>query len=1574
MSGASIEAILTLDASGFVNTLGTAKTSVETFSKTVGSKSRDLNSFSDAINVLMRNVDDVNASLVRFTGVAKESESFNKFANGVKALATAVETLGANTENSTVGLARVKEIIESWGNALNGIEVKIKGVSNALREIGGSSTQADSTLKEVQNDLMGLQRGVQPLARIREQADLMKAEFQQSRAELMRFAQYGVNAFNQVDARSDALKTQIASMNAEFERSKAELLEFARYGRSQFGTITAPVKQYTEALEVALPTTRQLTTANIELARSEQQVSGASEQEAVSVEKDSVAKDKDTASTKRLDNANKTLGRSLSMLRSMFTLVGSMIAYNFVHHLAMATTETINAKSEMEGYFQMLGYGKNDINEFNKALDETVKKFPRLNKYALGETISSIGVEFELSTKEMKKAMPVVSMITSEYLRAGRNVNEASLAVKDILQGEFQRLSRETGVKGKQLEEAGWSGDKNDVMGLLEALDKVGKSRNWDKFVAKANSLNDAVLITQNRFGEWSADMVNRIQPTILKVFNDIMVVATSFSKVINGAMDWLSGDGIAQGIVKWGGLALAIGNVVSGLIAYRTGANLVQVVQMGLTRSIGATILGLEAETVAEHGLTTSIIANITSTEAETVAKNGRLATITASMLGLEAVAVAEVGLLNSIGATITGIELETFANMGLAESLVAVSVALAPVIIALSVLAVAIGSQVMAINNAIDKHNKFINILDHGEEMVSEYKDTVDSLTAKKEKLEEKLSTLTEGTYKYQMAQDKLRATTEDLDIATQNYNDTVNASAWVRHKQELYDESKQHSQLQTQKEINQALIDYGVNVKEANQIASPIWQDAIDGWDQQYETLQKVNLQQKKNSQTVLYYLDELKEKKIDPKEVQIIIKPLVKSGNDIADAKEKLGNATGMMEYIDAWLWLQYREIQHSINEFWVNVEIDWGKAIGGLLKGFAHGIDDMGIGSFLVDFSLWEKFDEWITEQLNNFNKTDVTKWFSGIDWNGMLSEALERTFSFITGIDFDLLGHIFDLIMPKGVSASDGSSDHPSFMDDLSDILGFDVQQWINNFQSDPLGTLGIGSVNFDVGSFLSNLFMPNNEGIYQWVQDNIITPLIDGIKQGVENTPILGDVASLLGFCDDSETESQESGQTVGTGFTTGVQTGLAPLDGVINQAFEGLNLDTITSNFTSNTATMTSNATSTATSVGASFVAMKNNHKSSVDSMVSNNTTAFRDMHDKSTTQMLAMRDSTSQTTKQMTDAWGVMRDGILASARKIQDESSKRFGDLGSVIGGFYKKIQNPSLWGSGSVSVRSHSPTPASRRVGRAVFGHGAGGSSTYSGSRTMSIGALKSKLCPNGDCGSIFDGYNYSDVVDVREFLASITGEHGFGWNFDSTHNQYIKNKSNEWDMKSPIINLAGGISTNTPFKVREFDGGKTPHISFDKFQAIAGSIFSAIPYKHYMDSSWKGSWLGALMSGACNCSDGADALIALARTFGFSAYKQWGTWGNEGHFWAVINGVPMDTTAWQGGYGWTSPKVHGYGSANLHASSGDNKTVNVTVDMQGATIYGVDDLDSRIQDSVQKGLQAEFNDPYTVSI
>ena len=121
---------------------------------------------------------------------------------------------------------------------------------------------------------------------------------------------------------------------------------------------------------------------------------------------------------------------------------------------------------------------------------------------------------------------------------------------------------------------------------------------------------------------------------------------------------------------------------------------------------------------------------------------------------------------------------------------------------------------------------------------------------------------------------------------------------------------------------------------------------------------------------------------------------------------------------------------------------------------------------------------------------------------------------------------------------------------------------------------------------------------------------------------------------------------------------------------------------------------------------------------------------------------------------------------------------------------------------------------------------------------------------------------------------------------------------------------------------------------------------MAESLFSAIPYDFYYNSDKYGSWQNALANGVCNCWDGANALIAFARTCGFDGYIAHGSWDGIPHVWTVINGKTMDTTAWQGGYGWSSPKVSG--SPNIYSSpssSRDNYNGNVTVNIN---IYGDD--------------------------
>ena len=1327
---------------------------------------------------------------------------------------------------------------------------------------------------------------------------------------------------------------------------------------------------------------RQLSSANTQLASSESQVTSATNQESASMEKDSVSKNKATNSTRQLTSANKSLGASFGMLRNAVTLVGSMIAYNFIHNLGQATNQTINAKSEMNGYFQMLGYTTREVEGFNKALDKTIAKFPRINKYQLGETISSIGVEFNLTTKEMEKAMPIVSMITSEYLRAGRNVNEASLAVKDVLQGQFQRLSRETGVKEADLEEAGWSGDNTDVMGLLKALDKVGKSRNWDTFVAKANSLNDAVIIMQNRFGEFSADLVEKFQPAIVDAFNQIMVIASDLGKALNGSIEWLSGNGIAQSIVKWGGLATAIGGVATALIVYRTGANLTEIAQMGLTRSIGATVLGLEAEKVAEHGLVgalllsnesidantlknvgrkNAIVSVITGIEAETVAEKGRLASLTASLFGVDKAIFREEGLRLALLKSSTQMDIATLKAKGLGTQMALLSASIGLPLAIIGAFTVALGIHIIKLNNTIESYKKFTDILSNGDTIISEAKDSVDTLTNSKKHLEERLSELNEGTLEYEVTASKLKTTTDDLATATQNYNDAVNSVSWSKHKQELYDESKQNAMLQSQREINQALIDYGVNVQEANELSSPFWQDAIDGWNQHYETLQKVNLQYSKNATTVKSWIEQLDAIGKTPKEISVEIRPIIKSGRNIAEAKEELGNATSLTEYIDKWAWLQVRQIEHSFTEGGLQWEKyasmdgnDWTDGLGAWIKnmlwGAVQGLGNLPVGQWVQGFikdnfpnlvGSGSEWGDWFGELLlTNVADTD---W--GSIWNGILDFIFNNTlepftstgdnnfaqqlFSFIgvdlqsnlenlssdplgtfgiTLPDIDILGAIWDAILPAPASASDGSSDHPSFMDDVSSILGFDVQSWIDSFNADPIGTLGIELPQLDIMGLINSIL------------------------------PTSGDNSGGSGGFD--------IGQWLSDTF----------------------NLDGLVSSFMTNLSNIVVSATSTASSVSGIFSNLKSIVFGHISGLVSNVSTGFENAKNYAHSKMTAMYSSVSGVISQMTDAWTKMKDSILNSAKLIYDGVKSKFDSVKNTLKDFFDKLQDPSKWGSAGFKSMSRSPRPSTARriVSSVRSGRGLHGAGVNPYTRPNQKVKLQDLL-------GMVDGNN---MVTLSDFLSMFT-EGGFGsWSFHEPYKKKIFDTGKGWQTGSPTIKGIGTIDSH--YKVERFWNDK-PSFTFEEFQRVAEAIFSQIPYRFYYDSEWKGSWLGALLSGALNCSDGAEALIALARVFGFDGYKVHTTTKDGiGHFFANINGVNMDTTNFQNSRSWSPLGGAGVPTRTSYSSRGADvragKTVNINIDMGNAVIYSVDDLDARMEEAVKRGMRAEFNDPYTIAL
>lgn len=297
-------------------------------------------------------------------------------------------------------------------------------------------------------------------------------------------------------------------------------------------------------------------------------------------------------------------------LRSMGAMVATIFAWDMAMGMIQSTKATIEAKSEMESFYGILHMGTAQINSFNNTLDNTVDKFARINKFQLGSTLTSLAVEFDLTQNEMNKAANVVPMIMNEYLRAGRTTEEAVLAVKDIMQGEFMRLSRETGVGKEELQAAGWSGDTKDIQTLMTALEKVGNSRHWATFAAKANSLNDVILITENRFTEFAANITDRITPWVVRGFNGLIWAFDGLSNAYEGMSGF--GQGVTQ-FLLWGSAIAGVSKIIMtrGIPALKEYVN-----------ARMANMMGLNAEVAKVNGIASAYAAASYAETAETAIK----------------------------------------------------------------------------------------------------------------------------------------------------------------------------------------------------------------------------------------------------------------------------------------------------------------------------------------------------------------------------------------------------------------------------------------------------------------------------------------------------------------------------------------------------------------------------------------------------------------------------------------------------------------------------------------------------------------------------------------------------------------------------------------------------------------------------------------------------------------------------------------------------------------------------------------------------------------------------------------
>lgn len=151
---------------------------------------------------------------------------------------------------------------------------------------------------------------------------------------------------------------------------------------------------------------------------------------------------------------------------------------------------------------------------------------------------------------------------------------------------------------------------------------------------------------------------------------------------------------------------------------------------------------------------------------------------------------------------------------------------------------------------------------------------------------------------------------------------------------------------------------------------------------------------------------------------------------------------------------------------------------------------------------------------------------------------------------------------------------------------------------------------------------------------------------------------------------------------------------------------------------------------------------------------------------------------------------------------------------------------------------------------------------------------------------------------------------------GFGWDYSGEWIPWVKEKIGSWP-----VNFLPGLKV----KVKDFATWPPRGLAGNliAFRSLMSAIIGRTRYAFYYGSSGL-SPAELIRRGAFNCYDGARIVTAYARAFGLPASIRCGlSWNGIRHCAANVGGMWFDTTAFQHGYGWTSPAVKGYGPGDF---------------------------------------------------
>lgn len=440
------------------------------------------------------------------------------------------------------------------------------------------------------------------------------------------------------------------------------------------------------------------------------------------------------------------------------------------------------------------------------------------------------------------------------------------------------------------------------------------------------------------------------------------------------------------------------------------------------------------------------------------------------------------------------------------------------------------------------------------------------------------------------------------------------------------------------------------------------------------------------------------------------------------------------------------------------------------------------------------------------------------------------------------------------------------------------------------------------------------------------------------------------GEVDYTLGFLTNAIPMAYSSASKLGQGIISGFGS-----PNLVVGDTEGLN--TVQSNAQA-VMGLAQNTTDTTTSL---FSGMDNTLLTTFVGLANTTRNTFSGINTNTNVQMKDMAGKTTSQIGNIKTSWGLMQEALINSAANIRSKTGAHINRLQTNMASFWKKVRSPVLLLGGAAG--GYAGIPMHKTFKSAMINNRLGG---YAGSPSIS------SVRPSTPS---FRGYAGNPLADEN-----ITGDKGVnllrkdnpfpcfdancyaGWEL-SNWTPNIKNRVGKWNTNfghvyDPYLNV--GKFTNSNFPVKG-----NPSV----FKAFIMDAIGRTNYQFYYNSKG-GSPASIYSSGSFNCFDGYSIVEGFANAFGLPCSMARGTWNGVPHVWANVGGVgPVDATAIQNrGSLFASNAVRAAGPAPRNYNTDNEKIVEkkivkhytVKVDLSGATVYGVDDLNNKINNAAEE--------------